>query len=121
MIQSSVETPDWSRIPAPSVDGAAAHLGVAHLFGLSTQDTAYQRRPSSVCICLFRILSDEHLQLTAALRVPTFEVEGMTLLKRFTLVVDKGRITKVFYPVFPPDRNAGEVVAWLEEERKIAG
>jgi peroxiredoxin (alkyl hydroperoxide reductase subunit C) len=61
----------------------------------------------------FAILSDEGLKLTRALELPTFEVAGMTLLKRMALVIDHGTITKVFYPVFPPDKNAEEVIAWL--------
>jgi peroxiredoxin len=61
----------------------------------------------------FPLLSDETLQLAATLRLPTFEVEGITLYKRLTFVAEAGKIAKVFYPVFPPDRDAGEVVAWL--------
>ena len=61
----------------------------------------------------FPILSDEHLELTRALRLPTFETSGMTLLKRLTLVIRDAKIEHVFYPVFPPDRNAGDVLAWL--------
>ena len=57
--------------------------------------------------------SDEHLTLARALRLPTLETSGMTLLKRLTLVIRDGVIEHVFYPVFPPDRNAGDVVAWL--------
>ena len=61
----------------------------------------------------FPLLSDSGLQLAERLRLPTFEVEGMTLYKRLTLVAEAGEIVKVFYPVFPPDRNAAEVLAWL--------
>ena len=74
------------------------------------------RRLSQVAARLhlpFPILSDEHLTLTRALRLPTFETSGMTLLNRLTLVIRDGVIEYVFYPVFPPDRNAGDVVAWL--------
>jgi peroxiredoxin len=184
-LSSSVETPDWSTIPAPVDDGAARHLtgmrmssiplpatdgatvdlsalpgrvvvyayprtgrpgianpdkwdlipgargctpqscsfrdhfaelkalGVGRLFGLSTQDTAYQREAAERLHLPFAILSDEHLELTRAMRLPTFAVGGMTLLKRLTLVISDGTIERVFYPVFPPDRNAGEVLAWL--------
>ncbi len=90
-----------------------AALGVAHLFGLSTQDTLYQREAAKRLHLPFPLLSDRSLALTLALRLPTFEAAGMTLLKRVTLVVDDGRITHVFYPVFPPDRSAAEVIAWL--------
>jgi peroxiredoxin len=51
--------------------------------------------------------------LKGRLRLPTFTVAGMELFKRLTLVAEDGRIAKVFYPVFPPDRNADEVLAWL--------
>jgi peroxiredoxin len=61
----------------------------------------------------FPVLSDEALELTRALQLPTFETSGMTLLKRLTLVIDDGRIEHVFYPVFPPDSHAGEVLSWL--------
>jgi peroxiredoxin len=88
-------------------------LGVAHLFGLSTQDSAYQREAAERLHLPFPILSDEHLAFTRALRLPTFTVAGMTLLKRMALVIEDGVIVKVFYPVFPPDRSAAEVVAWL--------
>ena len=56
--------------------------------------------------------------MTKALRLPTMQVAGMTLIKRMALVIDDARITKVFYPVFPPDRNAGDVLAWLEQNRQ---
>jgi peroxiredoxin len=62
-------------------------------------------------------LSDEKLAFTKALRLPTFTVAGMTLLKRMALVIDNGKIVKVFYPVFPPDKNAEEVVAWIQASR----
>jgi peroxiredoxin len=88
-------------------------LGVSHLFGLSTQDTAYQREAAERLHLPFAILSDEHLGLTKALRLPTFETSGMTLLKRLTLVIEDGKIKQVFYPVFPPDRNARDVITWL--------
>ena len=96
--------------------GALKSLGVTHVFGLSTQDSAYQREAVERLHLPFPILSDKHLALTTAIRLPTFEVPGMILLKRLALVIDDGIITKVFYPVFPPDRNAEEVVAWLEAD-----
>jgi peroxiredoxin len=88
-------------------------LGVSRLFGLSSQDTAYQREAAERLHLPFPILSDEHFSLTEALRLPTFQTSGMTLLKRLTLVIDIGKIEHVFYPVFPPDRNAHDVIAWL--------
>ncbi|HKW18514.1 MAG TPA: peroxiredoxin [Terriglobales bacterium] len=191
MSPSSIETPDWSTIPAPDDDGAARHLfgmkvppielpatdgsnvniaklhgrtvvyayprtgrpgvpnpegwdlipgargctpqtcafrdhftqlqhaGIDHLYGLSTQSPAYQHEAAERLHLPFAILSDDHLHLTKAMRLPTFETGGMTLLKRFTLVIDEGIIVHVFYPVFPPDRNAGEVLAWLRSNSRI--
>jgi len=89
--------------------------GVDHLFGLSTQDSDYQREAAQRLHLPFAILSDEHLKLTKALNLPIFETAGMTLLKRFTLVIDEGTIEHVFYPVFPPDRSASDVLAWLSQ------
>jgi peroxiredoxin len=88
-------------------------LGVDRVFGLSTQETAYQREAADRLHLPFPILSDERLNLTEALRLPTFQTSGMTLLKRLTLVIEDGKIEHVFYPVFPPDRNASAVIAWL--------
>lgn len=92
-------------------------LGVTRLFGLSTQDTAYQREAAERLHLPFPILSDEKLELTEALRLPTFRTSGMTLLKRLALVIRDGKIERVFYPVFPPDRNASDVIAWLAGTR----
>jgi peroxiredoxin len=88
-------------------------LGVDQLFGLSTQDPDYQREAAERLHLPFAILSDEHLALTHAMNLPTFETSGMTLLKRFTLVIEGGIVEHVFYPVFPPDRSANDVVAWF--------
>lgn len=88
-------------------------LGVDHLFGLSAQDTAYQAEAAGRLHLPFPLLSDPDLVLAAALRLPTFEVAGMRLLRRLTLVLDAGMVTHVFYPVFPPDRSAADVMAWL--------
>ena len=92
-------------------------LGVAHLYGLSTQDTDYQREAAERLKLPFPVLSDAALTLVRAIRLPTFAVAGMTLLKRMALVIEDGVIAKVFYPVFPPDKNAEEVVAWLQASR----
>lgn len=92
-------------------------LGVTRLFGLSTQDSAYQREAAERLHLPFPLLSDEKVELTEALRLPTFRTSGMTLLKRLTLVIRDGKIERVFYPVFPPDRNASDVIAWLTETR----
>jgi peroxiredoxin len=189
-MNNSIETPDWSTIPAPVDDGAARHLwglrapalllpatdgtmvdlsslpgrvvvyayprtgrpgvenpegwdlipgargcspqscafrdhfadlkalGVERLYGLSTQDIAYQREAATRLHLPFPILSDEHFKLTEALRLPTFTAGGMTLLKRLTLVIDDGVIERVFYPVFPPDQNAAELAAWLTNQSR---
>ena len=87
--------------------------GAAQVFGLSTQDTAYQREAVVRLHLPFELLSDEKLVFARALKLPTFEVDGMKLIKRLTLIARDGVIEKVFYPVFPPDRNAGDVLAWL--------
>jgi len=94
--------------------------GVAHLFGLSTQDSEYQREAVERLHLPFPILSDARLALAHAIRLPTFEVAGMTLLMRMVLVIDDGVIAKVFYPVFPPDKSADEVVGWLRSARASA-
>jgi peroxiredoxin len=88
-------------------------LGAA-VYGLSTQDTAYQQEAATRLHLPFALLSDAELAFTKALRLPTFEMGGMTLIKRLTLVIGDGRIEHVFYPVFPPDKNAGQVIAWLQ-------
>jgi peroxiredoxin len=87
-------------------------LGAA-VFGLSTQESDYQREAVKRLHLPFELLSDADLRFARALRLPTFEVEGMTLIKRLTLVICDAHIEKVFYPVFPPDRHAAEVVEWL--------
>lgn len=92
-------------------------LGVRYLFGLSTQDTDYQREMAERLHLPFPILSDESLALTLALRLPTFQTHAMTLLKRLTLIARDGLIKHVFYPVYPPDQNAAAVIAWLQARR----
>jgi peroxiredoxin len=185
---SSIDTPDWSAIPAPLDDGATRHLvgaklasvplratngsmvdlstlpggtvvyayprtgkpgvenppgwdmipgargctpqscsfrdhfaelkglGVTNLFGLSAQDPAYQQETAERLHLPFAILSDEHLALSRAMKLPTFQTSGMTLFKRFTLVIEDGVVKHVFYPVFPPDRSAADVVEWLSRK-----
>jgi peroxiredoxin len=85
----------------------------AEVFGVSTQSTAYQQEMVKRLEVPFEVLSDEHFVLTKALKLPTFTVEGMTLMKRLTLIVRNRHIEQVFYPVFPPDKHAEEVIAWL--------
>jgi len=118
--------PGWDAIPGargctPQSCGFRDHfdefkkLGVAQLYGLSTQGTAYQQEAATRLHLPFAILSDQKMALTKALNLPTFTTSGMTLLKRMALAIDDGVITKAFYPVFPPDKNAAEVVAWLQK------
>ncbi|HEU4345507.1 MAG TPA: peroxiredoxin [Candidatus Binatia bacterium] len=85
----------------------------SEVFGLSTQSTDYQVEAVRRLRLPFALLSDSELILTHALKLPTFEIESMTLIKRLTLIILDGRIEKVFYPVFPPDKNAAEVIDWL--------
>ena len=89
-------------------------LGAA-VIGVSAQDAAEQREFAGREHIPFPLLSDSGLGLAAALGLPTFEADGMTLYRRLTLVVEAGTIVKAFYPVFPPDRNAAEVLAWLAD------
>jgi peroxiredoxin len=116
--------PDWDLIPGargctPETCGFRDHhaelqgAGAAQVFGLSAQDSDDQREVVDRLQLPFQLLSDEDLELTKALRLPTFEAAGQTLIKRLTLVVNEGSIEHVFYPVFPPDRHAEEVLAWL--------
>jgi peroxiredoxin len=87
--------------------------GAAAVFGLSTQDTAYQREARDRLHLPFELLSDEALAFSGAAGLPTMQVAGRTLIRRLASVIDDGRVAKVFYPVFPPDRNANDVLVWL--------
>ncbi len=91
------------------------NVGAEQLYGLSTQTTEYQSEAVERLHLPFPLLSDKDLSMTNAMRLPTFEVEGMTLLKRLTMIVRDGKIEHIFYPVFPPDRNAMDVINWLAE------
>jgi peroxiredoxin (alkyl hydroperoxide reductase subunit C) len=88
--------------------------GAQHVFGLSTQSNAYQTEMASRLHLPFPVLSDEPLELVHALNLPTMEVADLTMIKRMAMIIDDAKITHVFYPVFPPDRNAGDVLAWLK-------
>jgi peroxiredoxin len=93
-----------------------ARLG-ATVAGLSAQTLDDQVEFAERNHMPFPIVSDEWLELARDPGLPTFEVEGLTLYKRLALISERGRIVKVFYPVFPPDRNAQDVVDWLESNR----
>ncbi|MBR1138726.1 MAG: peroxiredoxin [Bradyrhizobium sp.] len=122
---------DWDMIPGArgctpqacsfrDLFGELKAAGAAHVFGLSTQSNAYQTEMASRLHLPFAVLSDEKLELTGALRLPTMEIAGLTLIKRLAMIVDDARITHVFYPVFPPDRNSADVLAWLRANRLSA-
>lgn len=115
--------PGWDAIPGArgctpqscgfrDVHEEFRRMGAA-VYGLSTQTTAYQREMAERLHLPFEVLSDAELRLTSALRLPTFEVAGMKLLKRLTLVLSRGEVEHVFYPVFPPDQSARQVLDWL--------
>jgi peroxiredoxin len=91
-----------------------SQAGAAQVFGLSTQKAEAQREAAERLHLPFPLLSDAGLKLAEALSLPTMVVDGRTMIKRLALIVDSGRIAHVFYPVFPPDRNAADVLAWLE-------
>jgi peroxiredoxin (alkyl hydroperoxide reductase subunit C) len=120
---------DWDMIPGArgctpqtcafrDLHKVLIEAGAARVFGLSTQDPAYQLEAAERLHLPFSLLSDAKLELTRVLRLPTMQVAGLTLIKRLALIIDDGSITKVFYPVFPPDKNAAEVHTWLAEHRR---
>ena len=123
------ELPDgWNQIPGargctPQSCAFRDHhreleaLG-ARVFGLSTQDTEYQREAAERLHLPCKLLSDEQRVFASAMRLPMFDAGSMRLLKRLTLVVRDGAVEHVFYPVFPPDRNAEEVIEWLRSHRE---
>jgi peroxiredoxin len=93
--------------------------GARHLFGLSTQDTDYQLEAVKRLGLPYPLLSDSELNFVRALRLPTFQFNSMTLIKRLTLIIDDGGIAKVFYPVFPPDESAAQTLKWLMENQAV--
>ena len=116
--------PGWDDIPGArgctpqscafrDVHGELSSLGV-RVAGLSAQTLDDQLEFAERNHMPFPVIADPERKLGAALRLPTFETAGLTLYKRLALVAEAGQIVKVFYPVFPPDRNAGDVLAWLE-------
>jgi peroxiredoxin len=98
--------------------GELVAAGADRVFGLSTQDTAYQREVAERLHLPFPLLSDAALRLTTALRLPVMLVGGATLLKRMALIIEDGVVAHVFYPVFPPDQNAAEVLGWLRARQE---
>lgn len=122
--QPDVPIPDgWEQIPGAAgctlqscafrdFNAELQALGV-RVYGLSTQDSLYQQETAERLHLPFELLSDAGFEFTNSLRLPIFEVEGKRLIKRLTLIADGGKIVKVFYPVFPPDKNAQDVLNWL--------
>lgn len=116
----------WDRIPGArgctpqscafrDYDSELRTAGIKYVYGLSVQDTAYQHEAAARLRLPFPLLSDCGFEFTRALNLPTFTVGKTRYLKRMTLVADDGRITKVFYPVFPPDQNPREILAWIRK------
>lgn len=116
---------NWEEIPGargctPESCGFRDHYprlldaGIAEVFGLSVQSSDYQREARDRLELPFELLSDSSMRFADGLDLPTFDVAGETLLKRSTLVLSSGRVDRVFYPVFPPDEHAAEVLDWAE-------
>ena len=128
--------PEWDAIPGArgctpqscgfrDLHGEFTSRGIA-VYGVSTQTTEYQREFAERNHVPFELLSDADLSLTRALRLPTFQYPvptggGTTLIRRMAWYVEGGRIEKVWYPVFPPDRNAETVLEWLRERARLFG
>ena len=87
----------------------------AKIYGLSSQDSDYQREAKQRLHLPFELLSDSGFLLKQALTLPTFTLDAIERYKRLTLILKDNTIKKVFYPVFPPDSNAGEVLDWFEK------
>ena len=95
-----------------------AEKGVTDIFGISTQSTEYQWEAADRLLLPFALLSDAELRLTTALRLPTMEVESMLLIRRLTLVLHDTQVRREFFPVFPPDRNAADVLRFMESTQQ---
>jgi peroxiredoxin len=122
--------PGWNEVPGARGctpqscafrDHAAElrELGAA-VYGVSTQDTEYQREAVERLHLPFELLSDKRFELIHALRLPIFDLARLCFVRRITLILRDGTIEKVFYPVFPPDRNAAEVARWLAEQGRAS-
>src|SRR5215472_14562241 len=121
---------DWDQIPGArgcttqvcgfrDLYSELRQAGVQHLFGLSTQTPEYQREAADRLHLPYPLLSDQHLELTRAIRLPTLHVACQVLTKRLTLVVRAGRILHVFYPVFPPNKDAEHTLSWVTENQAL--
>ena len=123
--QPGVDLPEgWNAIPGargctPESCGFRDHhaelraAGADTVYGLSSQSTAYQAELAERLGLPFEILSDTGHELVQALDLPTFTAGGERLYKRLTMIVSDGRIEHVFYPIFPPDEHAAQVLEWL--------
>ena len=120
-------TDDWNTIPGavgctPQSCSYRDHLaelheiGVAHVFGISTQDTAEQKDASTRLHLPYAILSDKDHKLSQALQLPTMDIARHTLLKRTTLILQNNIIRKVFYPVYPPNMDVHNVIEWIRKQ-----
>ena len=90
-------------------------LGVKNIFGLSTQNTEYQKELADRLHLPYTILSDEKLEFAKKLKLPLFKVEGMDLIKRITLILKDNEIVKYFYPIFPPTKNVEDVIEYFQK------
>eukprot|EP01111_Echinosteliopsis_oligospora_P008187 TRINITY_DN23692_c0_g1_i1.p1 TRINITY_DN23692_c0_g1~~TRINITY_DN23692_c0_g1_i1.p1 ORF type:complete len:192 (-),score=18.04 TRINITY_DN23692_c0_g1_i1:33-608(-) len=92
-------------------------LGVSRVFGVSTQSSDYQREVKERLHLPYELLSDELLEFVNALKLPTFEWEGKKVIKRLAIAIEDGKISKCWYPIFPPNSNAADVSDWLKQRR----
>ncbi len=97
--------------------GELKAVGAQAVFGLSTQSTAFQAEAADRLHLPFALLSDEKLELTKAMELPTFEAGGMVLLKRLTMIIKDGVVEHVMYPVSDPEQNAEGVIAYLKQSQ----
>jgi peroxiredoxin len=129
-VPGQAEPDGWGSIPGAKGCTAEAcsfrdnltelrHAGAQHVVGLSVQSPEYQKEASERLHLPYPLLSDEGRELTDALRLPTFEAAGLTLLKRLTLIVDGATVTHVFYPVFPVEEHTSAVRGWLELNPRV--
>ena len=120
--------PEWDAIPGargctPQACSfrdnlpALKQYGVKNLYGISTQDTSYQKEVHDRIHLPYDLLSDEKLEFLQVLNLPYFEYKGKKVSKRLSIAVEKGKIIKFWYPVFPPDSNVNEVLQWLKDRQ----
>jgi peroxiredoxin len=118
---------EWNSIPGacgctPQACGYRDTISLfkaanATVFGLSNNSPDYQKEAADRLELDYELLSDEHMQFAKTLKLPTFEFHGATLLKRATLIARSNKIVKVFYPIFPPNSDAANVLTWLRENQ----